>query len=175
MDQCYHILQHHFTWAGEVLVWLSHCQWNNFERYHQNSIISRTFVGDEIVDHSSVVGVSPVGVIKHNFIWWRHEVKTYSALLAFCVGHWSPVNSPHKSKWRGALVFSLICDWTNCCAHNGDARDLRRHRTHYDVTVMTHHFNLNSHKNSSIAVACCHKYPFNFVDIIASRYHPSWY
>ena len=23
--------------------------------------------------------------------------------------HWSPVNSPHKGQWRGALMFSLIC------------------------------------------------------------------
>ena len=25
--------------------------------------------------------------------------------------HWSRVNSPHKDKWHGALVFSLICAW----------------------------------------------------------------
>ena len=31
-----------------------------------------------------------------------------SALLALCVGiHRSPVNSPHKGQWRGALVISL--------------------------------------------------------------------
>ena len=24
--------------------------------------------------------------------------------------HWSPVNSPHKGQWRGALIFSLICE-----------------------------------------------------------------
>ena len=23
--------------------------------------------------------------------------------------HWSPVNSPHKGQWHGALMFSLIC------------------------------------------------------------------
>ena len=27
--------------------------------------------------------------------------------------HWSPVNSPHKGQWGGALMFSLICDWIN--------------------------------------------------------------
>ena len=42
--------------------------------------------------------------------WWRHQMETFSALLAFCGGiHRSPVNSPHKGKWRGALMFSLIC------------------------------------------------------------------
>ena len=31
---------------------------------------------------------------------------------------------------------SLICAWTNGWINNRDAGDLRRHRTHYDVTVM---------------------------------------
>ena len=54
-------------------------------------------------------------------------------------------NSPHKgqwisrtkSQWRGALMFSLICTWTNCWVSSRDASDLRCHRAHYDVTVMT--------------------------------------
>ena len=50
--------------------------------------------------------------------------------------HRSPVNSPHKGQWRGALMFSLICAWTNSWVNNRDAGDLRRHRAHYDVTVM---------------------------------------
>ena len=42
--------------------------------------------------------------------WWRHEMETYSALLALCAGNSPvPVNSPHKGQWRGALIFSLIC------------------------------------------------------------------
>ena len=50
--------------------------------------------------------------------------------------HQSSVNSPHKGQWRGALVFSLICAWINGWINNGEAGDLRRHRAHYDVTVM---------------------------------------
>ena len=44
--------------------------------------------------------------------WWRHKMKTFSALLAICVGN-SPVTDefPHKGQWRGALMFSLICTW----------------------------------------------------------------
>ena len=45
-------------------------------------------------------------------------------------------NSPHKGQWRDALVFSLICTWTNDWVNNRDAGDTRRHRAHYDVTVM---------------------------------------
>ena len=50
--------------------------------------------------------------------------------------HRSPVTSPHKGQWRVALMFSLICTRINCWVNNGEAGDLRRHRAHYDVTVM---------------------------------------
>ena len=48
----------------------------------------------------------------------------------------SPVNSPHRGQWRGALMFSLICAWMNDWANNRMTGELRRHRGHYDVTVM---------------------------------------
>ena len=45
--------------------------------------------------------------------WWRHQMKTLSALLAICAGiHRWPVNSQHKGQWHGVL-FSLIWAWTN--------------------------------------------------------------
>ena len=70
---------------------------------------------------------------------WRHQMKTFSALLALCEGiHWSPVDSPHKVQERGALIFSSICTWTSNWADTRDAGDLRRHRANYDVTAMTH-------------------------------------
>ena len=47
----------------------------------------------------------------------------------------SPVNSPRKGQWRGALKFSLICDWINGWANNWDVGDLRRHCTHNEVTL----------------------------------------
>ena len=50
--------------------------------------------------------------------------------------HRSPVNSPHKGQWRGALMFSLICVWINGWVNNREAGDLRRYRAHYDITVM---------------------------------------
>ena len=52
--------------------------------------------------------------------------------------HRSQVNSPHKGQWRGALMFSLICDWTNGWVNNRDSGDLRHHLDHYDVTVIIH-------------------------------------
>ena len=43
-----------------------------------------------------------------------------------------------KGQWRGAWMFSLICAWTNGWANSPEAGGLRRHRAHYDVTVMGH-------------------------------------
>ena len=75
--------------------------------------------------------------------WWRpkHDKvikwKHFPRYWPFVRGiHRSPVDSPHKSQWRGALMFSLICAWTNGWANNRGDRDLRRHRPHCDVTVM---------------------------------------
>ena len=51
--------------------------------------------------------------------------------------HRSPVNSPHKGQWHEALTFSLICARINGWVNNREAGDLRRHRAHYDVIVMT--------------------------------------
>ena len=62
-------------------------------------------------------------------------METFSALLALCAGN-SAVDSPHKDQWREALMFSLICAWTNGWVNNCDAGDLRRHPAHYDVIVM---------------------------------------
>ena len=69
--------------------------------------------------------------------WWRHQMETFSALLALCAGiHRWPVNSPHKDQWRGALMFSLVFTWINGWVNNRQAGDLRRHRAQYDVIVM---------------------------------------
>ena len=51
--------------------------------------------------------------------------------------HRSPMNSPQKGQWRGALMFSLICTWTNGWVSNRDDDDFWRHRAHYDVTVIS--------------------------------------
>ena len=63
--------------------------------------------------------------------------ETFSALLAICAGNQrSLVKSPHKSQWRGALIFSLFCAWINGWVNNREAGDLRHHRAHYNFIVM---------------------------------------
>ena len=67
-------------------------------------------------------------------IKWKHFPRNWPFVRWI---HRSPMNVPHKGQWRGALMFSSICAWTNGWANNRDAGDLRRHCAHYDVTVMT--------------------------------------
>ena len=53
-------------------------------------------------------------------------METFSTLLAlFEWIHWSSMDSPHKSQWCSALMFSLICVWTNGRANNRNTGDLR--------------------------------------------------
>ena len=69
--------------------------------------------------------------------WWRHQMETFLPYWPFMRWiHRSPVNSPQKGQWRGTLMFSLICVWINGWVNNRAAGDLRRHCSHYDVTVM---------------------------------------
>ena len=45
-----------------------------------------------------------------NLAWWRHQMETFPRYWPFVCGiHRSPLNSPHKGQWQGALIFSLIC------------------------------------------------------------------
>ena len=75
--------------------------------------------------------------------------------------HRSPVNSPHKGQWRGALVFSLIGAWINGWVNNREAGDLRRHHAHCDDTVM----NVQCHKFGKIFTGLTYKLPFSFAVI----------
>ena len=64
-------------------------------------------------------------------------METFSLYWPFVRGiHRWPVNSPHKGQWRGALMFSLICDRINSWVNNREADDLRCHRAHYCAIVM---------------------------------------
>ena len=66
-------------------------------------------------------------------IKWKHFPRYWPFVRGI---HWSPVNSPHKGQWRGALMFPLICAWINRWVNNGEAGDFRRYSAHYDVIIM---------------------------------------
>ena len=66
-------------------------------------------------------------------IKWKHFPRYWPFVWGI---HRSPVNSPQKGQWRGALMSSLICVWIKGWVNNHAAGDLRCYRAHYDVTVM---------------------------------------
>ena len=66
-------------------------------------------------------------------IKWKHFPRYWHFVWGI---HRSPVNSPNKGQWRRALMFSLIWAWVNGWVNNHAAGDFRRHRVHYDITVM---------------------------------------
>ena len=75
-----------------------------------------------------------LNVLTHDdVIKWKHFLRYWPFVRGI---HRSPVNSPHKGQWRGALMFTLIFARINGWVNNREAGDLRRNRTHYDVIVM---------------------------------------
>ena len=71
-------------------------------------------------EHSSPTSIFPV------FMMTSSNGNIFR-VTGLCAGN-SPV--------RGALMFSSIYAWANGWVNNRDAGYLRRHRAHYDVTVM---------------------------------------
>ena len=67
----------------------------------------------------------------------RHQMEKHVLLALLCgefTGHrWIPLI---KGQWRRALMFWLICAWTNRWVSNRSAGDLRRRHTHYDIIIM---------------------------------------
>ena len=74
-----------------------------------------------------------VGATHDDVIKWKHFPRYWPFVRGI---QRSPVNSPHKGQWRGALMFSFICVWINNWVNNREAGDLRCYRAHYDVIVM---------------------------------------
>ena len=74
------------------------------------------------------------GNVHDDVIKWKHFPRHWPFVRG---NHRSPVNSPHKGQWRGASMFFLICTRIHGRVNNGEAGDLRRHRTDNKVTVMS--------------------------------------
>ena len=69
--------------------------------------------------------------------WWRHQMETFSALLATCAVN-SPVTGDFPAQRPVARSFDFfICVWINGWVNNREAGDQRHYHAHYDVTVMT--------------------------------------
>ena len=79
------------------------------------------------------------GLKANNYSMTSSNGKKNLRYLPFVRGiHRSLVDSPHKGRCRGALIFFYLRlnKRLNSWANNRDAGYLRRHRANYDVTVM---------------------------------------
>ena len=88
--------------------------------------VPHVYVGDKYSYTGTLVWQNDVTKCKHFPRCWSFVRRI----------HRSSVGSHHKGQWRGALIFSLICAWTNGRANNPEAGDLIRYRAHYDVILM---------------------------------------
>ena len=76
-----------------------------------------------------------VAYVHDDVIKWKYFPRYWPFVKEI---HRSPVNFPHKGQWRGALMFTLICDRMNGWVNNHEAGDSRRYLAHCDVIVMQH-------------------------------------
>ena len=127
------LVRYRYVWASVCAQknWIIfiHCSWCVATNLLQSSVFMTRTISPKCPQQTFSIGTMST--------WWRHQMETFTALLAYVQGiHRLPVNSPHKGQWRGALMFPLNCAWINGWVNNGGAGDLRRHRAHCDATVM---------------------------------------
>ena len=69
--------------------------------------------------------------------WWRHQMEAFSALLALYARN-SPVTGEFPSQRPVTRSFDVFFELrlNKRLRNNREAGDLRRHRAHYDVTLM---------------------------------------
>ena len=100
----------------------------------QSVLKSLMFISKEFLVWFPIVGWRALFEYFHDDVIKCKQFRCHWALVRGI--HRSPVNSPLKGQCRGAVIFSLIHAWINGCVNNRDPSDLRRHRDHYDVTVI---------------------------------------
>ena len=76
---------------------------------------------------------NPCVCVHDNVITWKHFPRYWPYVRGI---HRSPVKSPLKGQWRGALMLQLICAWTKGWVNSREPGDLRCYCAHYDVTLM---------------------------------------
>ena len=91
--------------------------------FHDHKIPLFPCSGIQLVANNGMSGI--VSYMYDGVMKWKHFPR-----------YWPFV---HKGQWRGALMFSCICACINGLVNNRMAGDLRRHRAHYDISVMVSH------------------------------------
>ena len=148
-------------WVNKPLkstrTYISHVKQNKAARIHY--ICSVSCIGDEShksIAHSTIANMTQKCCSHYwPFPWWRHQMETFSALLAICAGN-SPVPSEFPTQRPVTRSFDVFFDLRlnkNSWVNNREAGDLRRYRAHYDVIVMLwviHRWLMGSHHRGSV-------------------------
>ena len=110
-------------------------------------MLVKAATGEKTVDGQVIWGaVTPVSLQWYLgealYTWWRHQVETFSASLALCAGN-SPVTGEFLAQRPVTRNFDVFFDLRriNCLVSNREVGDLRRHRAHYDVSIMKSRMN----------------------------------
>ena len=133
------------AWMSVTYLWLHKLScWKWGEYHHRNVWVHFSQMTNNghafILKTKNVLILSTpaqfrIHMINTSYAWWRHQMETFSALLALCIttGHrWIP-----RTKASDAELWCFLWSaWINGWVNNREAGDLKRHRAHFDVIVM---------------------------------------
>ena len=101
------------TWPSTVTVLISQkhfLKWKDLRGHHSWATVTPIKYERYLNWISSISSV--IMIVHDDVIKWNHFPRYWPFVRGI---HRSPVNSPHKGQWRGALMFALICasinDW----------------------------------------------------------------
>ena len=111
---------------------LAPTRYETVSKHHAASNVTKITYIVEIVKYSGNSEI-PRKIRKYRSnSWWRHQLETLSALLAFCVGN-LPVTGEFPAQRLVTRSFDVFFDLglNKFLTNNREVGDLRRHRTHY--------------------------------------------
>ena len=88
----------HFSWIDHTTVDFAHAPTTVIKLWY-HCVWSYRYIFSQFFNQTwtSIVQLAQDCLLP----WWRHQMETFSALLALCTGNSPvPVNSPHKGQWQ---------------------------------------------------------------------------
>ena len=97
----------------------------HFVRYSSSKSLKNTY------SSSILKGIFAYFIFLRDGFVWRHDVVTFSILLALCEGIRStPVNFPHKRPVMPSFGVFCLLAWTSCWTNTQVTGDLKRYDAH---------------------------------------------
>ena len=105
----------------------------NYPLLFQTNFFRNVLFQNELACQEQLMAAGTSKMCHDDVMKWKHFPRYWPFVRDI---HRSPVNSPHKRQWCGALVFLSSAPWINGWVNDREAGDLRRYRAHYDITIM---------------------------------------